>query len=715
MNFAALCFVFMLSATGASASPVEEVVTLLKDLASQIKTDTKVGTEMYNKYACWCEKTTARKAADIEKALADMRALSQQILSLKGKAATLKAEIDKLAADIAANVKAQEDATNIRSKQNSEYMAFSAESKDALAALQSAITVLKDATLGKGALLQAGSQAQARMAVQRVLERLPMRVSLPVKRMSMLSEFMTGASEYAPQSATIQGILVDMYTTFASDLQAATQLEADRNRDYEDFIATKTKEKKDMEAMKASKEDELASTEKELAEAEKSYEATKEQKEADVVFFDETKAACTAKWEEWSTRSSLRTEELEGIEKAIEILTADEARDTFRVAIKAGKETGADESIDPLSFFQHVSDGSSARAPVLKAYNALKALATHGHSLRFAALAVSVRTTKVGHFQPVIAAIDKMMATLKAEAADDLQKQTTCIAEFQKSNLTMSDLTWQIEVNDANIEKLQKKIDLKTEHKLETIAEIKATEEYIAAITQQRKEENTAFLAAKAEDQKAIGLLTDARKVLMAYYKKNKIKMGPIQGEMQGLTLVQAEPVFEVSEDQAPDATFQHMGSHKNEAKDIVSLMTYLIQDLEDEVRNGISTEAAQLAAYEKEMAAAEATKKKLIAKKVALEKEIADAENDKEEEEQLKSDNQDHYMAEEDYLLSYKPDCDWVLSTFDKRAEDRAAEMNGLTEAKEYLAGYQASLLETPKHFDDEKLANIGFLGIKH
>jgi len=71
--------------------------------------------------------------------------------------------------------------------------------------------------------------------------------------------------------------------------------------------------------------------------------------------------------------------------------------------------------------------------------------------------------------------------------------------------------------------------------------------------------------------------------------------------------------------------------------------------------------------------------------------------------------------MAEEDYLESYKPDCDWVLSTFDKRAEDRAAEMNGLTEAKEYLAGYQASLLETPKHFDDEKLANIGFLGIKH
>lgn len=719
---AVCCLSLIASSAGASfraksdtASPVERVVKLLQKLAAQIETDKKSETEIYNKYACWCEKTVTRKAANIDDGYAEMRALSQKILILKGTVATLKSEIAKLAAEIKQNEEDQADATNIRSKQNAAFMTEAEEMKEALSALQSAIKVLADATLpGKSALVQEGAQAQSRMAVRAVLSVLPSRVSLPVSRLSMLGEFASGSSKYAPQSASIQGILVDMYSTFASDLESSTQTEATQNRDFEKYIAVKTEEKATLEKTKLGKETDLSAAEADLAEAVQTFDATFAQKAADIKFFDETKKACTSKWEEWSTRSTLREEELKGIEKAIEILTADDARDTFRVAIKAGKETGADASI-PTSFVQF-SKGLSENAPVVKAYNALKAQASNSHSLRLAALAVQVRTAKVGHFEAVIKAIDDMMATLKSEAAADLSKKTTCINEYQQIELALSKLTWDISVNDATIDKLMSKIELLTKEKEKTIAEIKETDEHLAAILKQRTEEHDAFTQAKAEDQEAISLLTEARTALMAYYKKNGIALGPIQGEMKGLSLMSRDPVFEVSEDQAPDATFSSKGSRKGESKDIVSLMTYLIQDLEDEVRNGISTEEAQQTAYEEEKATAEDLKKALISKKNDLSAAIARAGKEKGAEEEKKSMNQEEFMAETGYEKDIKPDCDWIIGAFDKRAEARAAEMKGLTEAKEYLAGYQGSLLEkTAKVFDDNTLGSIRFLSVKH
>merc|ERR1719172_14650 len=51
---------------------------------------------MYDKYACWCETTTARKATDIHQGMADIKSIGSKILMLKGKVATLSAEISEL-------------------------------------------------------------------------------------------------------------------------------------------------------------------------------------------------------------------------------------------------------------------------------------------------------------------------------------------------------------------------------------------------------------------------------------------------------------------------------------------------------------------------------------------------------------------------------------------------------------------------------------------
>merc|ERR1712228_684440 len=180
-------------------------------------------------------------------------------------------------------------------------------------------------------------------------------------------------------------------------------------------------------------------------------------------------------------------------------------------------------------------------------------------------------------------------------------------------------------------------------------------------------------------------------------------------------------PDFEVGEFDAPDADFSGKGKRKNESKGIVQLLTSLIEDLNDEVKNGMADEAASQLSYEKLLKSAEDLKADLETKQTNLEEMIATRKEEKSDEEQLKLSNEADLKDERDYKASIKTDCDWIIGAFEKRAGKRAAEHDGLTKAKEFLAGYQgggkASLVEQSHaaSFDDTRFAKIRFLGLRH
>merc|ERR1719158_2660897 len=129
-------------------------------------------------------------------------------------------------------------------------------------------------------------------AVQDVIEKLPSRIGLPPARMALLSEFTSAKAGYAPQSATIQGMLGDMYLTFSSNLESSTLEEANQNNHYEQMYASEEKENNEFKATRAKKETEKADAEQMLADTTKAYDDTEKQMKADTEFFDQTKAAC---------------------------------------------------------------------------------------------------------------------------------------------------------------------------------------------------------------------------------------------------------------------------------------------------------------------------------------------------------------------------------------------------------------------------------------
>merc|ERR1719159_500680 len=97
-------------------------------------------------------------------------------------------------------------------------------------------------------------------SVRSVVRSMPSNTDLRPKQLAAMESFVQmleeptaadASASYSPASATVQGILKDMYDTFTADIEKLTQTEATKQREYEDLTATLVKELNDMNAMVA--------------------------------------------------------------------------------------------------------------------------------------------------------------------------------------------------------------------------------------------------------------------------------------------------------------------------------------------------------------------------------------------------------------------------------------------------------------------------------
>merc|ERR1719217_805653 len=354
----------------------------------------------------------------------------------------------------------------------------------------------------------------------------------------------------------------------------------------------------------------------------------------------------------------------------------------------------------------------------MKAYKVLKAHATKSQSLRLAEMAAKLRTG--GHFDSVIEEIDKMMATLKAEEKDDIDQRDWCKEETFKNEQEASRYEYKIEKTDGKIYKLQSKLAELEATRQATIAQIQETKADIQKMEDTRNEEHAAYETAKSDDEGAAKLLAAAIESMTAFYKNNKIEMGPIQGAAKAL-VQDGEPVFEVSADQAPDATFTSAGKSTGEAKGITSTLTMIKEDLEDEIKNGEKDDAETSALHDKELTEAKTLRQDLLNKKTDLEEAISQVNEEIDSHNEEKADREGDRDAEHEYLWSIKPDCTWILTTFDSRREKRDTEIAGLHEAigmlqgaleESQAAGEPVALVQSRRQaFNDNSFGNIHLL----
>merc|ERR1719316_1032204 len=147
MNAALLLLTLFASSTAlvqedAKNRPVSKVITLLKEMISELEQEGEEDEEVYETMGCWCEtndKIKTKSIADAEQKISDLTAA---IESFTGSSARLNVEISNLEKEIAKNSAALDQATALRKKELAEFNAEEKEMLQTISSLKSAVIAL---------------------------------------------------------------------------------------------------------------------------------------------------------------------------------------------------------------------------------------------------------------------------------------------------------------------------------------------------------------------------------------------------------------------------------------------------------------------------------------------------------------------------------------------------------------------------------------------
>jgi len=667
-------------------------VKLITDLKKKVELDGQVEQQDYNTYACWCEQTMASKAKDIADSK-DLIAESEILIKkLEGEIASHGAEVEQLSKDIAKNKASQDEAAEVRAKAHAEYAEERSENEQCIGALEAAIKVLTGAGAKKSFLDSSTHKAQVMSVaaqLRSVLHRKAFAQTVEEKDLEVVKHFAatpeafwsSGTSamsatqlgqnpfgDYAPQSTQIQGILKGMYDSFTADLEKDNVEEAESEKAYRSLEATKIEEMKTLQSSKSAQKTNQAEKTKTLRDTEGNKMNAAKQLEADEKFFEDTKEACQVKAGQWSVRVRLRSEELMGMAQAIKILSSGDA--TFKNATAAS-------FLQFSAVEKHLTSSSAAK----KAFGRLKKIATKHKSIQMAEIASAVQMGSP--FAKVISMIDDMMALLREEEAADIRHRDLCEDSLSEYTNEKGDADI---AQDKVIKRHARLNRTKTElnndiAKLEQ--EMNATTTDMDSLRNMRNKEHSEFAAAVKHDTEAVALIREAIIALDKFYKNNKI----------ALELTQKAPEYTSDDLEAPSTSWSgsDYGGRKSETSGIIEILTMLAEDLTKEIADARADEAEDEKDYDKQAGALQKMYESKDATKVGLEDELASVEDDIDDAEDEISDQGALSSNTAKAKANLKADCMWVKTHFQKRKDDREDEMQGLVDAKSFLAGVDA------------------------
>merc|ERR1719281_1971129 len=180
-----------------------------------------------------------------------------------------------------------------------------------------------------------------------------------------------------------------MKETFESNLAQTQKDETTGSSDYENLKATKDEK---------------------LADSKQDLEDTQATKEADEKFLVNLKAQCEAMDQEFEARQKTRSEELEAVSKAMEVLSGDEAHDLFTRT---------------FNFLQKQSTGNKKRRD--QASRILVAAGRKFHNPRLVTMALQIR---LDAFTKIKKEINTMIEDLMKQQADEVKHKDYCVEAF---------------------------------------------------------------------------------------------------------------------------------------------------------------------------------------------------------------------------------------------------------------------------------------------
>merc|ERR1719446_134385 len=284
----------------------------------------------------------------------------------------LEAEIEKLSTEI-------ETATDMRKKENEDFLAAKDEMDKAIAALELAVDVLDSlASNPKASALTALSsdvKSQVKAAVElgkstlstedaHLLEQA-LNGDLNAPDWKKLNRKATFKMKYKSRSTKIQDILADMLQTFKDNLDDAKSTEKKTKDSFDTLMESKNSQLSAAQDALSGGEGEGAARTLAADEAQEEVDALTTQVSNDEKYISQAEASYADKVAEWKERKRLRTEEVASISKAIEILASDDAKDLMSSSFESQGNF----------FLQESNEGCSKMKRATKVMHKLRAMA----------------------------------------------------------------------------------------------------------------------------------------------------------------------------------------------------------------------------------------------------------------------------------------------------------------------------------------------------
>jgi hypothetical protein len=657
----------------AGASPIEKVLLFLADMKSvsiQEKKDEEVAFVTFQQ---WCTNTRNAKRKSVEEAEALMEQFSADVAKAKSDANELNEGIMELDNAIEGFKKDQQSATEVRTKERSEYDETHADYSASIDAVERAIFVLSR---------QDFDRAQAASLLQKVasLRRTPPGAQSVVASLLAADDDIedpfasqtpgdVGMSVTAPeahgyefQSGKVVTMLKKLKDKFDDERTTLDKEELNKKHAYEMVMQKLQDSVERAKSAKARKAKSHGERMEAASAAQGELDETTAMRNADKTYLEDTIASCKVKSEDYEQRQKLRAEERVALDKAIEILSGS------AVAGAASKHL-------PALSQTYVSFGllrSTAYSPMQsQAAEYLQMRAERCQSRMLSELATKVLEDP---FTKVKKMIKDLIVRLMEEATAETEHKGWCDKELGTNKIARESKAEDVDSLAAQVDKLKAEIAKLTQDVADFTTAISELDKSVANATAMRSAEKQKNQATVKDAQEASSAISSAMVILKDFYAKAS----------EATALVQAPEFVQVAEE-----PFSAPYQGDQESSSIV--LNYLEVIASDFARLESDTTLAEEAAakeYKTFMNEAEVDKAMKNAAVKNTNNLITKREGDLVETQNDLKNTQVELDAALAYYEKLKPDCVNSGVSYEDRVKRREEEIESLKEALKILSG---------------------------
>jgi len=300
------------------ADPFKKVTKMIKDMIQKLMEEAEEEAE--HKGFCDKEMSTNKATRDTK---------TDEVASLKAESDQLTADLAKLAEEIAAlgaaiadNDAAMAKATAIRQAEKEKNTATIADATVAQAAVQKAITVLKefyDKAATATALTQESTEGGSINYNKKALAFLAGGARMPGAPETFGDKPYTGMG-----NGGVMGMLEVIESDFARLLEETTAAESENSKEYEQFSADSAQDKSVKSTEMKDKSSEQSKKEAGLNSAKKDMKSSQEELDAALAYFEKLKPSCVDAGVSYEERVARRKEEIVSLQEALKILSGED-------------------------------------------------------------------------------------------------------------------------------------------------------------------------------------------------------------------------------------------------------------------------------------------------------------------------------------------------------------------------------------------------------